>query len=103
MTSKAKGIQGEAVLQVPHLSDSKLGADTLFEFLGEGSALGRLMVLQAEPYLMVTRKPSLVERAEVLPSNFEDLKESMLVHGYISSVSDHLIRVRFLNDLEGMH
>lgn len=84
-----------------HLSDSQIGANRLLECLSAGSALGRLMVLQVEPCLMVTRKQSLVERAELLPSIFEDLKESMFVHGYVSHVSDHLVRVKFLKDLEG--
>lgn len=94
-------MDGEALLPVAHLSDSFTGAEIIYQSLHEGLALGTLMVLQVEPYLLVTRKPSLLRKAESLPSKIEDIRESMMLSGYISQVGRSHVNVAFLGGLEG--
>ncbi|GMH36053.1 hypothetical protein BSKO_03921 [Bryopsis sp. KO-2023] len=101
VSSKERGVKGEAILKQPHLSDSRMGCMALSKAVQEGTALGHLMVLEVGPQLIVTRKSSLISKADALPSEFDDIQESMLVQGYVSKIRNSFICIKFLGGLEG--
>lgn len=101
ISSKVRNVEGEAILPKSHLSDTRTGADVIYNSLHDEATLGTLMVLQVEPFLLVTRKPSLLRKAESLPTKLEDIKESMMLNGYVSHVAASQVSVKFLGSLEG--
>ena len=105
-------------LELHHLSDHPLAAQSIAEALVVGSRLERLLVLQrleTAKQLRVTRKTSLInavsaatstgkeeeESASSLPSQFSSLKEGRVYPGYVASVAADGVFVRFLGDLTG--
>ena len=60
-----------------------------------------LCYLQAVGILKLTRKASLLAAATALPKVVSDIKETMLLPGYIASVTNDACYVRFLNQLTG--
>lgn len=57
--------------------------------------------MQAVGVLKLTRKASLLAAATALPKTVSDIKETMLLPGYIASVTNDACYVRFLNQLTG--
>lgn len=51
--------------------------------------------------MKLTRKASLVAAASALPKSVQDVKETMLLPGYIANVTNDACYVRFLNQLTG--
>lgn len=97
----AMGVQGEALLEAAHLSDHTLAVEVLKSSLQPGCALGTLLVLKIKPQLLVTRKLSLLEQSEVLPQSFSDVREAMVLPGYVAHIYTDAIMVGFLGSLEG--
>ena len=60
-----------------------------------------LLLLQASGFVKLTRKASLVSAASALPRNISDIRETMLVPGYITNVTNDACYVRFLGQLTG--
>ena len=58
-------------------------------------------VSQATGIVKLTRKASLVAAASALPKSVQDVKETMLLPGYIANVTNDACYVRFLNQLTG--
>ena len=69
-----------------------------------GSRLGRVLVLQERSRkggLTVTRKASLLAAGKTLPCELAQCAEGALVPGYVASITDDSVFVRFLKDLTG--
>lgn len=60
-----------------------------------------MFVPPPSPRLQLTRKRSLVEAAQQLPSSFEEVKEGSLLPGYVASVTGDAVFVRFLGAVTG--
>ena len=66
--------------------------------------MGRVIVLQdrsRQGGLTVSRKASLVGAAKALPSELGQVAEGALVPGYVASITEDSVFVRFLKDLTG--
>ena len=66
--------------------------------------MGRVIVLQdrsRQGGLTVSRKASLIAAAKMLPSELGQVAEGALVPGYVASITEDSVFVRFLKDLTG--
>ncbi len=59
------------------------------------------VVLQGSGFVKLTRKASLIMAAASLPKAISDVKEAMLVPGYITNITNDACYVRFLGQLTG--
>ena len=57
--------------------------------------------LQASGFVKLTRKASLIAAAAALPKSLTDVKEAMLVPGYVTGVTNDACYIRFLGQLTG--
>ena len=77
---------------------------SLLRCMQAGSPLGRVLVLQdrsKQGWLTVTRKASLIAAAKTLPSELSQAAAGALIPGYVASVTNDSVFVRFLKDLTG--
>ena len=57
--------------------------------------------MQGSGFVKLTRKSSLITAAAALPKAISDVKEAMLVPGYITNITNDACYVRFLGQLTG--
>ena len=57
--------------------------------------------MQGSGFVKLTRKLSLITAAAALPKAISDVKEAMLVPGYITNITNDACYVRFLGQLTG--
>ncbi|ODV64285.1 Rrp5p [Ascoidea rubescens DSM 1968] len=93
-----------AVIEYVHLSDEKSSPQKLMKDLKIGKNLECLVLKAKGNALLLTCKKSLIESAKnhLLPRSFSDLKLSdQPLYGYIASITDKQLFIRFADDLTG--
>ncbi|KAL0048743.1 hypothetical protein WJX82_009925 [Trebouxia sp. C0006] len=91
-------------LGAEHLADHPSAVTALQGALQVGSPLGPLLVLErveGSGIVKLSRKSSLITAAASLPKAISDVKEALLVPGYITNVTNDACYVRFLGQLTG--
>lgn len=58
-------------------------------------------MLQASGFLRLSRKASLISAAASLPKTVAEIKETMILPGYITGITNDACYVRFLGQLTG--
>ena len=100
-TTQERQIQGKAILPPNQLADHLFVQQQLEGCIKQGTSVGQVVVLKTSVLVEVSKKPSLITNASILPRHLEDMKENMLLHGYISFVGADFVNVSFLGDLSG--
>eukprot|EP00210_Caulerpa_lentillifera_P002539 g2436.t1 len=85
------------VLPIGHLCDHPMVQTDL----QKGQQLGAVIVLRNQDYLEVSRKPSLIKSASVLPRSLDEVKENMLLPGFVSLIGNGFVDVTFLAGVTG--
>lgn len=94
-------MEGKAFLPISHLSDHPMSLAFLKTKIRKELSLGHVLVLQTDPFLQVSRKPSLVKNAALLPQRMEDVKENMLLNGFVSAMGEDFVDIGFLGNVTG--
>ncbi|KAK9832620.1 hypothetical protein WJX81_004603 [Elliptochloris bilobata] len=100
----ASGAMVMGRLDAAHLADHPSAVSALRACVAAGADLGPLLVLERlERVGMVrlSRKASLLAAAAALPRELGDVAEGRIVPGYVASVVQDAVFVRFLNGLTG--
>eukprot|EP00884_Botryococcus_braunii_P015433 jgi/Botrbrau1/2573/Bobra.145_1s0001.1 len=103
----AGGVTVTGRLDATQLADHPLAQEAIasqLQHLDPGAPLGQLLVLErleGSSMVRVTRKPALVAAARQLPADFSQLREGAVVPGYVASVRQDSVFVRFLSQLTG--
>ena len=100
-TTLESQVRGKAILPLSQLADHPFVQQELVGSLTQGASIGHVVVLKTSVPVEVSKKPSLISNASMLPRHLEDMKENMLLHGYISFVGADFVNVSFLGDLSG--